>query len=483
SVDLLHGGESEVVVDELLDPFLLVLGDLSVDCTYEEADGDDGVLEVFGDDSEEVDHEVDGLLVLLGIVKTGVLEDCKSLVVGDVLLDGGVEEGFDECELLFVGFVVFSDPIRSTAKKAIADMKEYGIPSKVLTGDNDCVARYVTNEIGITTNDIIIGPNIDKMSDEELKRTVEESNIFAQLTPDNKSRIVQALRANGHIVGLLGDGINDVIAMKNADISISVDTGTDIAKDTARMILLEKDLNTLKEGAIEGRKVHANTIKYIKMIGSANFGYMISLILATLLFNFNPMGAIMILVFNLVNDLAYLTIPWDNVEDEFLRKPCRWNINNIKNTIFHYGPLYLLPDIMTWLFITTILFAAIYGQANEIFSVETASKNSLEAIFQSFWCIEQYWIQVWVIYVVRTNKLPFFQSHPSKILVIATIFILLVGTTLPFIGPVWTNVAGIEVPKMPLWSLIWLPFVACVFFFFSHLIKRYMLKTFGYFAC
>ncbi|MCQ2056433.1 MAG: magnesium-translocating P-type ATPase [archaeon] len=396
----------------------------------------------------------------------------------------------DEYELIYVGFVVFSDPIKNTAKNAIADMKKYGIITKVLTGDNEYVARYVTNEIGIVSSDVILGPNIDKMSDKELRDAVEKFDIFVRLTPNNKSRIVQALRTNGHTVGLMGDGINDVAAMKTSDISISVDTGTDIARDTAQMILLEKDLNILKDGAIEGRKVHANTIKYIKMIGSANFGYMLSLILATLLFDFSPMGAMMILVFNLINDIACIAIPWDNVEDEFVRKPCRWDITSIKNTIFRYGPLYLLTDIITWMFIIFVLFTVASTQTNEvisgmamIFDNENIRNTSFEVMFQSFWCIEQYWVQVWVIHVVRTNKVPFFQSQPSKILIIATIVALIIGTGLPFIEPIWTNIAGIEGLKIPLWSLIWMPFIACVFLSCSHLIKRYMLKTFGYFAC
>ncbi|MCQ2056062.1 MAG: magnesium-translocating P-type ATPase [archaeon] len=396
----------------------------------------------------------------------------------------------DESELIYAGFVVFSDPIKNTAKNAIADMKKYGITTKVLTGDNEYVARYVTNEIGISASDVILGPSIDRMSDEELSDTVEKFDIFVRLTPNNKSRIVQALRANGHTVGLMGDGINDVVAMKNSDISISVDTGTDIARDTAQMILLEKDLNILKDGAIEGRKVHANTIKYIKMIGSTNFGYMLSLIFATLIFDFSPMGAMMILVFNLINDLACIAIPWDNVEDEFVRKPCKWDIVNIKNIIFHYGPLYLLTDIMTWMFIIFILFTATSIQTNEaisgvamIFDNVNIRNTPFETMFQSFWCIEQYWIQVWVIHIVRTNKRPFSQSQPSKILIIATIIALIIGTTLPFIEPIWTSIAGIEGLKIPLWSLVWMPFIACVFLSCSHLIKKHMLRTFGYFAC
>ena len=332
------------------------------------------------------------------------------------------------------------------------------------------------------------------MSDSDLQQAVESSNVFVRLTPDNKMRIVKALRANGHTVGFMGDGINDVLAMKTADVSLSVDTGSDIAKDTASMILLEKDLNILKDGAIEGRKVYVNTIKYVKMIGSINFGYMFSLILATLLFNFNPMGAVMILIFNLINDFACLVIPWDRVEDEFVREPRKWDAVNLKTVMFRYGPMCPLTDMFTWAFMTFVLFAAI---PNVVSADGTLFANGMEAIlsradlsgtefelmFQSFWCIEQYWMQVWSIHIVRTNKLPFFQTWSSKILVVTTIIALTVGTVLPFTGGLWEGICGGVPMAFPLWGLIWMPFIACVYFFGSHLVKKRTLRSKGYFAC
>ena len=398
----------------------------------------------------------------------------------------------DECDLIFTGFVVFTDPVKESAKTAIIDLKEYGITTKVLTGDNEFVTRYVADQIGISTENMLTGPQIDTMTDEQLKEEVEKTDVFVRLTPDNKSRVVVALRANGHTVGLMGDGINDVIAMKNADVSISVDTGTDIAKDTANMILLEKDLGILKDGAIEGRKVYVNTIKYVKMIGSINFGYMFSLILASLLFNFTPMGAMMILIFNLINDFACLVIPWDKVEDEFVREPRKWDAVNLKNVMFRYGPMCPITDVMTWLFITFVVCAGITvtgvdgftgNMTDAIVQRIDLSGTSYEIFFQSLWCIEQYWMQVWAIHIVRTNKLPFFQSWSSKILVATTIIALVVGTVLPFTGPLWELIADGVGLEIPLWALLWMPFIACVYFFGAHLIKKRMLKTHGYFAC
>jgi Mg2+-importing ATPase len=434
---------------------------------------------------------------VMGLVEWYSAKGMRVLGITHKYLPSGKKEfsAEDENELIFTGFLVFTDPVKETAEEAIASLKEYGIGVKVLTGDNEYVSRYVCEEIGIPAENILTGVQIDAMSDEELKTSVESTNIFARLTPDNKSRIVLALRENGHTVGLMGDGINDVIAMKNADVSISVDTGTDIAKETASMILLEKDLNILKNGAIEGRKVYVNSIKYVKMIGSINFGYMFSLILGSLIFNFEPMGALMILIFNLINDFACLAIPWDRVEDEFVREPRKWDAPNLKSVMFRYGPMCPITDIMTWAFMIFVVFATmdvvtadgvVMNAKDAILSMEDMSGTAFEILFASIWIIEQYWMQVWAIHIVRTNKLPFFQSWSSKFLVCTTIIALIVGTVLPFTGALWASIAGFpaaELLPIPWWTLLWMPFIACVYFFGAHQVKRYMLKKYGYFAC
>lgn len=446
---------------------------------------------------------------IMGLVEWYSEKGMRVLGVGYKYIPSGMEiSEKDECELIFTGFVVFSDPVKETAKKAIQDLRDYGVTTKVLTGDNEYVSRYIGGEIGISTERIVVGPQIDAMSDEELKETVERSDIFVRLTPDNKMRIVKSLRENGHTVGLMGDGINDVLAMKAADVSISVDTGTDIAKDTASMILLEKDLNILKAGVIEGRKVYVNTIKYVKMIGSINFGYVFSLILATLLFNFNPMGAMMILIFNLINDFACLIIPWDKVEDEFVREPRKWDAINLKNVMFRYGPMCPLTDIMTWTFMVFVLFGSMtiavvnadgetlyeagsYGTvADLIINRVNLEGTNVEALFQAVWVIEQYWMQVWAIHIVRTNKLPFFQTWSAKILVFTALLALAIGTLLPFSGTLWEGISDFPMDlfqadflSIAPTAMIWMPFIACVYFFGSHLVKRHMLKTKGYFAC
>ena len=446
---------------------------------------------------------------IMGLVEWYSEKGMRVLGVGYKYIPSGKEiTEKDECELIFTGFVVFSDPVKETAKQAIQDLRDYGVTTKVLTGDNEYVSRYIGGEIGISTERIVVGPQIDAMSDDELKNAVEQSDIFVRLTPDNKMRIVKALRENGHTVGLMGDGINDVLAMKAADVSISVDTGTDIAKDTASMILLEKDLNILKNGVIEGRKVYVNTIKYVKMIGSINFGYVFSLILATLLFNFNPMGAMMILIFNLINDFACLIIPWDKVEDEFVREPRKWDAINLKNVMFRYGPMCPITDVMTWLFMVFVLFGSMtiavvnadgevlfaegtYGTVKDlILHREDLTGTNVEALFQAVWVIEQYWMQVWSIHIVRTNKLPFFQAWSAKILVFTALLALAIGTMLPFTGALWEGISDFPMDLFqadffsiaPI-AMIWMPFIAVVYFFGSHLVKKHMLKTHGYFAC
>ena len=447
---------------------------------------------------------------MMGLVEWYSTKGMRVLGITHKYLPSGKTEftEADECDLIIAGFLVFTDPVKPTAKKAIEDMREYGITVKVLTGDNEYVSRHVCDQIGIPTENILVGPQIDGMSDDELKEVVENTSIFARLSPDNKSRVTLALKANGHTVGVMGDGINDVVAMKNADVSISVDTGTDIAKETASMILLEKDLGVLKTGAIEGRKVYVNSIKYVKMIGSINFGYMFSLILGSLFFNFEPMGGIMILIFNLINDFACIFIIWDKVDDEFVKEPRKWDAKNLTTVMYRYGPMCVVTDLISWVFFIWVVLptvglslpdSAIVGNTTyDLTGITNASEAVLSGLplgdidalipvmilFQSLWCIEQYWMQVWAIHIVRTNKLPFFQAWSAKPLVITTIVALIVGTTLPFTGPLWEAISGCaDLIPVPLWALIFMPIIGAVYFFGAHAIKRHVLKKYGFFAC
>lgn len=425
-------------------------------------------------------HDLDDRSInkILGMIEWYSSKGMRMLGVAyrDIELRGELDET-DEHDMIIAGYVLFVDPVKESARGAVQSLKDYNVDVKVLTGDNEYVTGYVCSELGISTENTLTGPDIDFLSDNELRDAVETSNVFARLTPDNKARVVKALRANGHTVGLIGDGINDIVAMRSADVSLSVDIASDIAKETANMILLEKDLNVLKEGAIEGRKVYVNSVKYVKMIASINFGYMFSLILASLLFNFEPIGALQILIFNLVNDFACLVIPWDKVEDEYVRKPRKWDPTNLKRVMVRYGPVCCITDIITWT-CAIMIFLPAMGLHGNIFSVTDGSPEALA--FESIWFMEQFWMQVWAIHIVRTDKIPFLQSWSSPILVVTTILALAFGTIMPF-----TSIGQNMMDLVPLcWqAVLFMPFIGLTYFTLSAIVKKHVIKKFGSFAC
>lgn len=394
----------------------------------------------------------------------------------NIELRGELDET-DEHDMILAGFVVFVDPVKESAKEAVQGLKDYNVDVKVLTGDNEYVTGYVCNELGISTENALVGPDVDNLSDNELRDAVETCHVFARLTPDHKARIVKALRANGHTVGLIGDGINDTVAMRASDVSLSVDIASDIAKETANMILLEKDLNVLKQGAIEGRKVYVNSVKYVKMIASINFGYMFSLIIAACLFQFEPIGDLQILIFNLVNDFACLVIPWDKVEDEYVRMPRKWDPTNLKRVMVRYGPMCCITDIITWTCII-LLFLPAMGFTADIFSVTNGSPEA--HAFQSIWFVEQFWMQVWAIHIVRTDKVPFLQSWSSPILVVTTILALAFGTILPFTA---VGQSMLELVAIPWQALVFMPCIALIYFTLSAIVKKGVVRKYGSFAC
>ncbi|MEG2192301.1 MAG: magnesium-translocating P-type ATPase, partial [Oscillospiraceae bacterium] len=254
----------------------------------------------------------------------------------------------DESDMVLIGYLAFLDPPKESTKNAIYALKEYGVEVKILTGDNDAVARYVCKQVGISVDNLLLGADIQQMSDEVLSAQVENVNVFAKLSPQQKARVVSALRTNGHTVGFMGDGINDASAMKASDVGISVDTAVDIAKETANIILLEKDLMILERGVIEGRKTYANIIKYIKMTVSSNFGNMLSVLSASAFLPFLPMMPIQILALNLIYDISCLTIPWDNVDLDYLKKPRRWDASSISKFMLWIGPTSSVFDILTY---------------------------------------------------------------------------------------------------------------------------------------
>lgn len=319
----------------------------------------------------------------------------------------------DENDLVFLGFCSFSDPPKKTAKPSLQLLKKAAIELKILTGDNELVTKTICEQLGFEIKGVLLGSDIDGMTDEALAKTAEETNIFARLTPAQKDRILHVLKSVGHVVGFLGDGINDAPSMKVADVSISVNNAVDIAKETADIILLHKDLTVLAKGVLEGRRTFGNTMKYIQMGVSSNFGNMFSVAGGSLFLPFLPMLPIQILLNNLMYDVSELSIPTDNVDKEYVATPKRMDIRYVRDFMLYFGPISSLFDFLTFF---TMLF---------IF-------NATEPLFQTAWFLESLWTQTLVVYVIRTRRSPFFRSRPSKSMIIAGATIVGIALLLPY---------------------------------------------------
>ena len=337
--------------------------------------------------------------------------------------------------MILAGFVSFLDPPKDSAHKAISDLYEYGVAVKVLTGDNEIVTKKICKDVGLDVIGIYKDSDIDAMSDNELKIAVEKANIFAKLSPNNKARIVSALRQNGHTVGYMGDGINDAPALKLADVGISVDTAVDIAKETADIILLERSLLVLKEGILLGRKVFANIIKYIKMGASSNYGNMFSVVGASAILPFIPMHPIQIVTNNFLYDLSQSTTPTDNVDIELIKQPRKWDIADIKNFMLIVGPTSSVFDYITF----AVMIYVFHAWTNE-------------ALFQTGWFVESLVSQTLIVHIIRTNKIPFFQSTASLPVILMTATIMCVGIWLPF-SP-FASTLGLVALPIGYWSIL-----------------------------
>ncbi|MCL1816608.1 MAG: magnesium-translocating P-type ATPase, partial [Clostridiales bacterium] len=338
----------------------------------------------------------------------------------------------DESSMVLIGYLAFLDPPKESAAMAIASLDEYGVDVKVLTGDNDAVTKSVCMQVGLRADKILLGTDIEIMNDDQLKSVVEEIEVFAKLSPQQKARVVAALRENGHTVGYMGDGINDAAAMRAADVGISVDTAVDIAKESARMILTEKDLLVLKNGVIEGRKIYANIIKYIKMTASSNFGNMFSVLVASAFLPFLPMLPLHILLLNLIYDISCITIPWDNVDEEFLAVPRKWDATSIGKFMAWFGSTSSVFDITTYALMFFIICPAMCGGLLFKQIVDPAMQLYFIALFQAGWFVESMWSQTLVIHLIRTPKIPFIQSRASLPVVLLTFMGIAVLTAIPF---------------------------------------------------
>ena len=383
----------------------------------------------------------------------------------------GVE---DEAGMILIGYLAFLDPPKATAKTAIASLHEYGTDVKVLTGDSDRVTRSVCEQVGIDAGHIVLGYEIEALSDDELKKVVEECKVFVKLSPDQKARIVTQLKANGHTVGYMGDGINDALAMRQADVGISVDTAVDIAKEMADVILLEKDLMVLEEGILEGRRTYANTIKYIKMTASSSFGNMFSVLCASAFLPFLPMTSIQLILLSLVYDLSCAAIPWDNVDTEFLRKPRPWKADSISKFMLWFGPISSVFDIGTYLLLYFLI--APMGSGNAYQLLKTPEQVALfVSIFQTGWFIESMWTQTLVLHTLRSPKLPFIQTRASKAVTLMSLAGIFLLTLLPStqIGEALGLVA------MPMMYYGWLLVIVGGYLTLTTIVKHFYIRRYG----
>ncbi len=379
----------------------------------------------------------------------------------------------DENNMVLIGYLAFLDPPKDSAEEAIAALNEYGVDVKVLTGDNDAVTKSVCKQVGIKVENIVLGYDLENMDDDKLKKTVENANIFAKLSPQQKARIVTALRNNGHTVGFMGDGINDAAAMKAADVGISVDTAVDIAKESANLILMEKDLMVLEEGIVEGRKIYANIIKYIKMTASSNFGNMLSVLAASAFLPFLPMLPIQILILNLIYDISCIAIPWDNVDGDYLKKPRKWDASSITKFMVWMGPTSSIFDIATYILMYFLICNVAFGGPYKILPNET--KELFMMLFNAGWFVESLWSQTLVIHMIRTPKIPFIKSMASWQVVLLTTMGMIVGTVIPY-----TSLGNI-IGMLPMPAIYFPCLILTIFCYMvlATLIKKLFIRKYG----
>jgi Mg2+-importing ATPase len=364
----------------------------------------------------------------------------------------------DEADLTLLGYIAFLDPPKETCAAALATLKASGVQVKILTGDNDIVTRKICHEVGLAVDRIVLGSEMAVLSPDELASLAETATVFAKVSPSQKAAIIDALHRKGHVVGFLGDGINDGPALKAADVGISVDSAVDIAKDSADIILLEKSLAVLGDGVIEGRKVFGNITKYIKMGASSNFGNMFSVLGASVFLPFLPMTAIQVLTNNLLYDFSQTTIPTDNVDAEYLAVPRRWDISNIAKFVLFIGPISSIFDYVTY-------FVMLYG-----FNAWTNP-----ALFQTGWFVESLLTQTLIIHIIRTAKIPFLESRASTALITTTIVIAAIGIALPF---TWLGGFLGFVPLPPAYWIA-LCLILLSYVILTHFMKTWFIRRFG----
>ena len=376
----------------------------------------------------------------------------------------------DESDLVLLGYLAFFDPPKETATAALEALRKSGVATKILTGDNALVTQKVCRDVGLAIEQLVTGDRLRGLSDAQLTDLTRKANVFARLTPSQKEDIIRALQRGGHVVGFMGDGINDAPAMKTADVGISVDTAVDVAKESADIILLEKSLLVLEDGILEGRRVFGNITKYIKMGASSNFGNMFSVVGGSYFLPFLPMAPIQVLVNNLLYDFSQVGIPTDRIDDEYLQKPRKWNIASIKKFMIWIGPMSSIFDYTTF-FLMLYFFGCIAFRTTS----DPSLKTHYESLFHTGWFVESLLTQTLIVHIIRTNRVPFFQSRASWPLTLTTLIVIGVACALPY-SPLAGYLGLVPLP-VAFWP--WMLLTVIAYSFLTHFVKTRFIRRYG----
>ena len=383
-------------------------------------------------------------------------------------------EDVDESNMILVGYLAFLDAPKATAKESVAALKGLEVTPKILTGDQSAIAISICRRVGIPSDTVLTGIELDEMTDSQLCTAVEETHVFAELTPGQKVRLVAALQKNGHAVGFLGDGINDIPALNEADVGISVDTAVDAAKDVADVVLLQKDLNVLEQGILEGRRTFTNMLKYIKITASSNFGNIFAIVCASAFLPFLPMTSVQILLLNLLYDVLCTVLPWDNVDEAETSSPRDWSGNTLGRFMLYFGPISSLFDIVAFLFLYYILCPMLCGGATYLNLTDPTLRLQYISLFQTGWFLESMWTQVLILHFLRTSKVPFLQSRPSKPVICITLAGIIAFTAITF-----TSCASLfGLTRLPLWYFSFLLMIAITYMLLTTMVKYFYQKKY-----
>jgi len=426
----------------------------------------------------QIDDEIH---LMIALIKDDLLEEFEELSRDGYRVLGIAYREFpqskqvfsvaDERDLILLGYIAFLDPPKGSAAKALASLKQFGVTTKILTGDNALVTRKICKDVGLTEQEIITGDKLLGLDESQLGELAENNNVFARLSPSQKENIITVLQKRGHVVGYMGDGINDALSMRAADVGISVDTAVDVAKESADIILLEKSLLVLEDGIIEGRKVFGNIIKYIRMGASSNFGNMFSVVGGSYFLPFLPMAPIQILLNNLLYDASQVGIPADHVDEEYLKTPRKWNIQNIRRFMIFIGPMSSVFDYATFFLMLYFFNCKFYSQA----ATAPEMKTYYESLFHTGWFVESILTQTLIVHIIRTNRIPFFQSIASPFLLLTTILVMIAGGVLPYL-PIGSYFGFVPLPAS-FW--IWIAGFLLCYSLLTHSVKVWFHRKYG----